>query len=506
MNGGDPYSTARIKRGVAYLVGGKAVTAIAGIGTFVLLVRTLSVEQFAAYSILFGLVELIDALTGVGLSQVLSRYVPELFVQHRRRALRQLVACAIALRVGVLAAFLAASYVFAPTIAPLIGLAEWEWAVKAYLAVVLVRVAASSLFSVLESMLHQAVAQSGFGLVTVLRFVLLALAASQGTLDLQTVILIELATDIAGFGVMLIGAIRAIRQAGSGEPRRHESGGRSNLGRMAEFGLKGYFQHLLILPYGGSTNRILVGGALTSGDVALFGFAQSVADLMERYLPVRLLAGVIRPVLTARYVRDRRFGDLELAANLIFKLNAVLICLATVVIFSGGAPMLALVTGGKYTDGGVGLLLVMCALVLMYSLRFMLDHVSHAVERNGPLMWSNAVITASVVPGLVMLPFLGVYALPVANLAGLVIGSWLLVRRLRAEGFDYRHDLTGLASLLAATAIGIGAAAIVQWADGGWLLATAGGTATFGASIVALSPFRAPERDMLLLAIRQRRR
>src|SRR5690606_27867213 len=119
---------------------GKAATAVAGIGTFVLLVRVLPVEQFAAYSILFALVELVEAITGVGLSQILSRYVPELFVEHRKHLLRRLVAAALALRFGILAVFLAAVYAMAPTIAPLIGLADWEWAVRAYLAVVLVRV------------------------------------------------------------------------------------------------------------------------------------------------------------------------------------------------------------------------------------------------------------------------------------------------------------------------------------------------------------------------------
>jgi len=163
------------------------------------------------------------------------------------------------------------------------------------------------------------------------------------------------------------------------------------------------------------------------------------------------------------------------------------------------------VTGGKYSEGGVGLLLLMCALVLMYSLRFMLDHVSHAVERNGPLMWSNAVITASVLPGVAMLPVLGVYALPVANLAGLVAGSWILVRRLRADGFDYHHDLTGLAKLLMATGIGMAAAEVARSVGGGWIIATVSGIAAFAAAVVALRPVTDSERMLVLAAIGQRR-
>lgn len=500
----DPYSASRIARGVVYLVGGKAITSIAGIGTFLLLVRALPVEQFAAYSILFALVELVDAVTGVGLSQILSRYVPELYVGHRQHALRRLVAVTMTARLGVLAAFLALIYLLAPAVSPLIGLGDWQWAVKAYLAVVLARVVATSLFGVLESMLHQAIAQMGFGLVTVLRFALLALAASQGLLDLQTVILIELATDLVGAGVMLIGLLRALPRD---VPERQEDDAHwvsSNLGRMSEFGLKGYLQHMLIMPYGGSTNRLLVGGSLASPDVALFGFAQSVADLMERYLPVKLLAGVIRPVLTARYVRDRRFADLELAANLIFKVNAVVICLGAIVIFAGGRELIGLVSGGKYTVGGVPLLLLMCGLVLMFSLRHMLDQVSHAVERNGPLIWSNAVITLSVLPGIALLPHLGVYALPVANLAGLLVGCVVLIWRLRIDGFAYRQDLSGLVRMLAATGVGAATSECARWLGAGWPLALVAGVVFFSGAIAVLRPWNDAERQFVVALLKRR--
>lgn len=493
----DPYSATRIRRGAAYLIGGKALTALAGFGTFLVLVRGLPVEQFAAYSILFGMVELVDGLTGFGLGQILSRYVPELYVEHRRVALRRLVGLALAARIAVLAAFLATVYALAPAIAPLIGLADWEWALQAYLAVVVVRVAETTLFGVLESMLLQAVAQLGFGVVTVLRFALLALVSSQGALDLGQVILIELTTDLVGCGVMLIGLLRKMPRAAPDDPLDGKDWVRQNLRRMLGFGGRGYVQHLLILPFAGSTNRLLVGGALASAEVALFGFAQSAIDLIDRYMPVNLLAGVIRPVLTARYVRDRRFADLQFAANLIFKINATLICLAAVVIFSGGMPMLDALTRGKYTEGVPGLLVLMCALLLMFSLRTVLDQLCHALERNGPLIWGNGLMLLSFVPGVAMLPVVGVYALPAANLAGAMLGCGVLVWRLRQEGFDFRLDLGNLARLLAASGLAMGAALAVRAAGSGWFLAEAVAVAVFAVGLAAARPFGAAEIELL---------
>lgn len=493
----DPYSASRIGRGVFHLVGGKAVTSVAGVGTFFLLVRELPVEQFAAYTILFGLVELIEAVTGIGLTQILSRYLPELFVAHRTPTMQRLAACVLALRFCVLGIFLGLAYFLTPMIAPLTGLGSWEWALKTYLAVVLVRVVATTLFGVLESMLYQAVAQLGFGSVTVLRFALIFYASSRGQLDIGTVILIELVTDFIGVGIMSIGLVRALAR-GAGGARNDEPGWiGANLRRMLGFGIKGYLQHMLIMPFGSSTNRLLVGGALSAPEVALFGFAQSIADLMERYLPLKLLAGVIRPVLTARFVRDRRFANLELSANLIFKFNAILVCLAAVVIAAGGKEMLAFVSAGKYSENAVGLLLLMCLLVLLFSLRQMLDHVSHAVERNGPLIWSNTLITFSVLPGIALLPILGVFALPTANVCGLAAGCLILIWRLRAEGFHYRQEWASLGKMLASTIVGMLAGVLTRWLGAGWVASATVGASCFMLAVAVFRPWDARERLLI---------
>lgn len=501
----DPYSAARIKRGAFYLIGGKALTALAGVGTFLLLVRELPMEQFGAYTILFGLIELVDALSDLGASQILSRYVPELLVKRRHAALRRVVAMALTFRVVVLAIFLASVFALAPLVFPLIGLGDWQWAAKAYLAVVLVRVVELSLFGVLESMLHQAIAQLGFSLVTVVRFGLLAVAAANAGLRLETVIAIELTTDLIGCGVLLIGLMRRIpRHPG----RANEDAAawlRGNWSRMRAFGLKGYAQHLLIIPYVGSTNRLLVGGTLASAEVALFGFAQSVTDLIYRYLPANLLVGIIRPVLTARYVRDRQFADLELAANLIFKINATLICAAAVMIFAGGKPMLDVVTRGKYHEGVVALLLLMCALLLAYSMRSMLDHVCHALEHNGPLIWANALMLLSLPPGIALLPVVGVYALPAANLSGAILACTVIAWRLSREGFRFRYDLAGLARLLGATGLAMLGATAVQATDVGWFMVAGFALAGFAVALHFGRIYRQTEQRLIVTMLRGRR-
>lgn len=503
MPNSDPYSASRIGRGVSYLVAGKLATSVAGIGTFLLLVRELSIGEFAAYTILFALVEIVDAVSGVGLSHVVARYVPELFVQRQGATLRRLVLYALSIRVAVLAALLGSIFALASGLAPLVGLEGWDWALRAYLLVVLFRVLNASVVSVLESLLHQKIAQLTLVLVNATRFALLLGFAYWDSFDLQTVIAIELATEALGSIFVLTGMLKVLQE--SATEGGEESGWiRSNLDRISRFGVKGYLQHLLIMPYGGSTNRILVGGSLATANVAVFGFAQSVADLLEKYLPVRLLAGVIRPVLTARYVRDRLFGEIELAANAIVKVNVITIYLVAVTIFAGGQELIDVATAGKYGSKAVGLLLLMCAIVILFSVRHMLDQVSHAVEQNGPLLWSNAVITASIVPGILLLPFLGVYALPFANSVGLVIGIGVFGWRLRVSGFPYRHDFPGHAKLLAAAALACSIAALLRKSGIGWIPSLGVSVTTYAGLAIVLRPWSSAERRALVAMMGRR--
>lgn len=504
MTAANPYGRSRIVRGMKSLVVGKAVTSVAGIGTFLLLVRVLPVEQFAVYSVLFALVNLADALSGVGLAHVLSRYVPELFAAHRHTALRHFVRSILSLRLCALGLFVAVVALSSTWIAPMIGLGGWEWAFQAYMLVTLFRVGALTLFSVLESMLHQTVAQIGFSVTTLARFLLLAGFAMNGQLDLGTVIAIEIATDLGCFLFLLAGTILKMPRDQGLHGKDEKRWTRANLDRLVAFGTKGYLQQLLILPYGSSVNRLLVGSTLPGPAVALYGFGQSVADLIERYLPLKLFGGVIRPVLTAQYAASGDFSRLSSLANLIFKLNALLVCAAATVLLAGGADLVVLVTAGKYADGGVPLLALMLALIGLFSLRHVLDHVAHAVERNGPLAWSNAVITLSVVPGIALLPALGVFALPLANLAGIVAGICVLVNRLRAAGHDLRLDVRGILGLFAATAAGYGIALAAEALHAHWALRVVTALAGFAGGLLLFRSFSAEERRLLGALVKRR--
>ena len=494
----NPYGASRIKRGLAYLVAGKLLTSVGGIGTFVLLVRVLPVEEFAVYSIMFGLVDLVAAISSVGILHVVSRYVPEVYSRHLHTSLRRLVFGTLIMRLVVLGLFVAVLHANADTIGGVIGLEGWEWALKAYLFVVLSRVLAFTLFSALESMLHQAIAQMGFMLVTVSRFVILASLAYQGMLDLQTVIAVEIVTDLLGSMVMLIGLLRVLPRSGTPNSiDAEEDAGwiRNNIRRMADFGGKGYLQHMLLLPFGGPTDRLMVGSRLATADVALFGFAQWILDLMEKYLPAQMLIGMIRPVLTARWAANRDFGEIVFFTNLLLKINLLIIATGVVVVIAGAADVITFVTGGKYSEA-LPLLLTMLLLVALYSWRHVLDITTHTVERNEPLIWAHTVLNISVIPGWLMLPVIGVYALPVSHVVGMVTASLVLRWRLGKFGFVYHHDLKGIGRILTAMAAGSGSAWLTHLVLP-WPVVVVCSVLVYGGCLLLLRPINAREIALL---------
>ncbi|MGE0799926.1 MAG: lipopolysaccharide biosynthesis protein [Lautropia sp.] len=491
----NPYSASRISRGLKHLLLGKGLTSAAGIGTLLLAVRGLSLAEFAAYSVLIGLVEMISALTNVGVGQVMTRFVPEIYTLGYRRTLRRMVNSLLGLRYAVLIGALLLIWAFLPVVSRWIGLEAWISAFQLYLLTVLFRTVTASGFQVLEAMLHQGGGQMVLATVTVTRFVLVALAYALSALDLTTLIWIEIGTDLLGAMLMLGMLARGLRTSAPVSAAERGWLG-ANRDRMVSFGLKGYLQHLIIMPFSGVANRLVIGGHLAPLQVALFGFAQSIFDLMQRFLPAQLFVGLIRPVMASRYTSHQAFDELELVANLVLKVNLTLIGLAAVVIAGGGDGMLLFVTAGKYGAPAVDLLLVMCLLMALESWRHVLDLLSHTVERYGMLVFSNAILGASLLLGIALLPFIGIFALPAANCAGLIIANLVVVYWLHATGFPYRHDWRAAVGIAVAVGLAVLCVSLLRDYLENWSLLAAVAVIVYASSCYAVLRPRGAERDL----------
>ena len=474
----------QVRRSIVYFLFGKAFSSLAGFVALMLLVRNLTVKEFAAYSVLIGSVDFLAALSAIGLNHAIVRYVPELYVHHYRIALRSLVSYALTLRAILLVGVAFVLLWLGGLVTDFFGLSGSESAFAAFLVVGCTRSMLMSVSQFFESILNQGISQLGYSISSVTRmFGMLYLA--QGTaFTLIDAIHVEIVSDALGLLFMLAGLVREL-YLGSAEPPPADDADwlTANWRRIIGYSMAGYLQHLTILFAGGNTNRMLGGHYAATLDMAEFGFAQSLYEFVKRYLPSQLFIGIIRPVVLIRFIQTGNYSSSVKILENVFKINALFIGLALAFVSVFGKDFLEFLTSGKYGSESVRLLLVLTCVLFYETMRQQLEVLVQVAERYGYLIYANLLLSLSIVPGIWMLPHFGMIALPIANLAGLVVSNYWVAWMLKKHGCQYVHEW---ASLFLIAAVILSSALIGWWAGavtGRWWL---GGVA-LSASFVLLT-------------------
>lgn len=477
------YSGDRVRRGLAHFLLGKGVSAVCGFLAMVLVVRALSLQGFADYTVLVALIELATALSGLGLAHMLLRYVPELYEKQYRLSLRRLVYGAVGIRTVAVVLLALVVHSWSSGVAQLIGAASGSAVVSAFLVVAVLRSTAHFLSQILESTLHQGISQTGFSLAALMRLVGMSWLVQRGDVSLIDVIYVEAAADAACALVLAGGLLKVLhREAGASAPTEADAHWmRGRLRAMVRFAAAGYAQHLVILPYGGSTNRLVAGNMLAASAVASFGFAQSLYEYLRRYLPAQLMVGLIRPVLVARWARERSFPAIAELSSQVVLINVLLVGAVLSVLAVSGREALFVISGGKYADQSLWILLGLCVVLLLETQRQQIEVLVQAVERYEELIPSNALVASSVLGAVLLLPALGALAFPVANACGLLVGNWWVRMRLRKYGYDYRPDWRGTMLVVLCGGAAVAAGWLLRWAGMHWAPAGGGALLIFGA-------------------------
>lgn len=433
------YSKDRILNGLVYFVLGKGLSAIAGFGAILLVIRVLSIEEFAAYSVLIALVEMISAISGFGFIHAVLRYVPELYAKHYQVSLRNFVASTFVMRTISLMLVTMAVYFFASMFTNVLGLEKFLYAYQVFLIVVVLRGTTHFLSQVLESTLHQKAVQLGFLTATVARFAGMLYLTFQGQVDLVDVIWLEAFSDVLSLIIMLISVIRLLVDTSNQNPIDDGKWLKENLKQITQFAFAGYVQHMAITPYAGHTNRLVGGGMLSVTAMAAYGFALSMYEYVRRYMPALLLVGLIRPVIVARYSQSKNFTLAASLCNQVVQVNILLILGVVNVLLVGGDDMLMMVSAGKYGHDSVLLLAMLFFVLLLETQRDQLEMLAQTVERYHFLIYSNIVLASSIFLAIVLIPRCGAIAFPIANAIGLLIANEWVRKQMKSSDFIFKH-------------------------------------------------------------------
>lgn len=498
----DHYGRARLKRALLHFLTGRLLSGGLGIVSLVLIVRHLPAEQFGLYAAMLSLQVVFLAYSSFGIEPAMERYLPELRLNSSGRVILRFVGSVIAIRLACLLLAVLALRLAVPWIAQWLGVADVGRVLDAYVWVILA-VALMNISGVaLEAMLEQKTAQISAVVYAGVRFALILAGIVSGSLDIDAVVRLDMFGALAAFAVSVIALVR-LGLADSAPMQRAKEGADEGLGsvwaRFRPFAAKNYIAQLIMQTYGAHALRLAVTSLAGLLETARLGFAMSMSELVQRYLPATLLMRMIRPVFVSRFVEHRDFGQLNAFANLVLKLNVLVLAPLLGFVAACGNDASALISAGRYTDVG-WILFGVVLLLFPTSHQIVVSILANTLEENDIQVKSALVGLSGVVLAWLLIPRFGAYGALSASIASAIAYNATSAALLRRRGYPYKVDFAGISRLFVAAAAGaIPAWAFARGVDGPFGLIVAGAALLIVYVAVAsrYRGFTAEERAMI---------
>lgn len=495
----EVYGAHHVRQGLMHFLLGRGMAAVFGFAAALLLVRFMPIKDYAVFATLTGLQIVAVALAGLGLDQVITRYVPEARVQATPLVLGRLVWLLLALRAGGLALVIVALAMLAPWVVDLFNIGGFETAYWLTLAYTALFGLSQHVMRSLQALMAQRAAKWAQFWEFGLRLVLIAAwsAAHAYVVSVVEASLIFLVCALVGLVVLLTALTRHLLVL------THQGGewavAREDIYRM---GWHNYLQNLLLLPTEMPSMRLVAAYFLAPPAMAAYGFFLTLTGTVRRYLPIQLLLDLAEPVMLAKYAQSGDFRRLVAMTNTMFKVTAYLLVPLIAWMALLGGPVVGLLTGGKYEEYA-WMLAVLLAALLLSSHWIMLRTVCNAVGMSGALAKGALASLAGLVPLLMLLsmwPLPGVFV--IGSLVFLVLQTLLIVKLLRGAGHPYAVDWGGLGRIGVAAALVAGAGwGLLRWCNchSIWGVVASGGVMApiYLVLVRWLRAFGGEEREML---------
>lgn len=475
---------------------GKALNAVVSLLTLVALARWLAPADYGVYIALLALQTSLLAVSSLGIDTTTERFMPELRMRHADSELLGFVLGAISARFVALLLLALIAWIFARPITSLVGLSQYLPIFKLWVVVVVLTGILSFAVVLLEAMLHQRQSQICMSIYVVARLVLLGAAYQYVLLDLSGLVWVELVAT----GIAALAGLMLLMQSFSTDGLR--SGWQivlANRQRMQRFAFFNYVAQVVFQLFNAEVMKLTVTRLIGVLQSARYGFAYSLADTVQRYLPAVLLLRLIKPVFVSRYTKTGDFTQLNVMARIILKLN--LFMLVPIIGFSAvyGGDLLSLLSNGKYGDAH-WILVSVLALLVLTSHQLVLSLLASTLEKNSMQLYAGLASTVAFPIALLLVPALGPLGAVAASAGGGIVYNTFATVYLRRTGVDYRPDFRGASVFAIAGMVLYGLSLWLNSLLGGLaglVLALLVGSIAYLTIVRMLSAFSHEEREML---------
>lgn len=453
MRPDNPYGADQVRQSLIHFIFGKGAAAVVGFALLLLVVRALPASDYGIYIVLLAVLEITQLASNLGLFAAAYRYVPELRSQNQGSTLHNLLARLSALRLLTLIAAVTVIGLLVKPIAELLNLQGYEHVFVLYGFIVVAEGFARYLDILFDSLLLQRYSQIAILVRYGLRLIglIFAMAATAGEVSLTDWVKIELIASFVGAmlsAVMLFKYSFNLKKRSPGLIKNNVSSRRYLI-----FAGPSYLSQLIGLVYGPETTKLIlikIAGVL---EVGAFGFAASVSAMLQRYLPVFLLLGLVRPLFVSTHDaidRNKRLGQLS---NVVLKLNFFVLFPLIAFMLASGDQLTSVLSGGKFPDAGNYLLIFMVLLVFQ-TWHAVLGLVTLALEDGVSGLHGTVLGLLGLLGGIAFLPKYGTYSLCMGLVLSEIIWCAYVLFSLYRKGLAIENDWLGTAKIFIFSGVG----------------------------------------------------
>jgi O-antigen/teichoic acid export membrane protein len=499
----NPYGAKSARKGIKNQLLARIVQAGAGFLIALITVRVMSIPDYASYVTVIAAGTVLGSLSMFGLDRAAFRYVPEARLAANPLNLKRMVDRLRQARLGLMILFgigIAATWRW---IGPMFELDSVSMLVPV-LAFGVVHAMGQFSGIILQSLMLQRAIRDATSITWITRLaVLVIVVLFLKPLTALVAIWITIGSEALGLAWMAAKTRRHLQELVAADNVLAQGSWLPDWKRIRTFAVQNYLMGQSAMAAQPKLQTLVAAALLPQEAVAAFGFFRHLSDQFARVLPFHMFRTVIEPVLIGRYQATKDFGQLNTVVSAILKINLLVSLPVAVWLWLAGAPLVSLLTGGKFTDYVWILALLVLSLVPTTQRTLQVIAVN-AVDRSASLI--PATIVASVVTLVAVwsqIPRVGLLALALSDIVFAAFFGVVVVRLMRRAGYMYRPDWRSLIKMyVLATGVALAVGMLLQlpgplpgiWKSIGLGLTTG---LLFLVGNYVWKPFTDPERDVL---------
>ncbi len=407
-----------------------------------LLLRTMAVEEYGLYSVLFtGILLNLPYITGLGIPNLLIRFIPELFSASRYRTIHRLFRTSNLLQIGTGILWLILVLLLAPQLAALLKFPGAAPILRIFAVGALAYLVQQNVMLVLSGVFKQRIIFAVIFAYNIIRLAAIVYV-TQYAYSLMAITVVEVSAFVLSLLLFFWVYFRTIRPLADQDETPLEPSAWRRFRRYTGLSYINEIGAMLVIE---ATDLLLVTGMLGGIAVGFYGIADKIVGMARNALPNNILKSVIEPLFFSEYGSSKdesvRFGFSLLTKTLVFIALPIGLWLSLM-----AEPIIVYLFDPRYAEAA-RIVTVMALFLPNVALVLPLSVTLQNAERIDLIIYSKAAGILKIILGLWLVPQWGYMAMVWISGSGMALQNLILYLFIRNK-LRIHADLLGLLRLV----------------------------------------------------------